>query len=82
MHGNTLLHLCVLCASTFTACLVPREPREGVRYPGAGVTVSCELGTEIKSLSFLKIYLFYVHEYTVAISRHTKEGIRSHYRGL
>jgi hypothetical protein len=31
---------------------------------------------------FLKIYLFYVYEYTVAIFRHTRRGIRSHYRWL
>jgi hypothetical protein len=32
---------------------------------------------------FLKMYLFYVYEYTVTLFRHTpEEGIRSHYRWL
>jgi hypothetical protein len=34
-------------------------------------------------ISFLKIYLFYVYEYTVTVFRHIpEEGIRSHYRRL
>jgi hypothetical protein len=33
-------------------------------------------------LSFFKIYLSYVCEYTVAAFRHTKEGIGSHCRWL
>jgi hypothetical protein len=31
---------------------------------------------------FFKIYLFYVYEYTVAVFRHTRKGIKSHYRWL
>ena len=33
--------------------------------------------------NFLKmIYLFYVYENTVAVFRHTRRGLRSHYRWL
>jgi hypothetical protein len=31
---------------------------------------------------FLRCYLFYVYEYTVAVFRHTRRGIKSHYRRL
>jgi hypothetical protein len=31
---------------------------------------------------FLKIYLYYVYEYTVAVFRHIRRSIRSHYRWL
>jgi hypothetical protein len=34
------------------------------------------------SFLFLKNYLFYVYEYTVAVFRQTRRGLRSHYRWL
>jgi hypothetical protein len=63
--------------SEFEASLVYRLSSKTARAAQRNPVLKTNKQTnknEADSLSFLKIYLFYVYEYIVAVFRHTKRG--------
>jgi hypothetical protein len=53
---------------------VPREPESGKRGEKQVTFVYATLGTLTPPYFFLKIYLFIICKYTVAVFRHTRRG--------